>query len=230
VWSVFVTWQRTSAARDETRLRILKQTSLGLSRDRIYRRLSEMSLTPIAWDDWGERYIVSTLPVPIESWPASGDVEVDFQHASRQGPAGTCGANARLVFDFSHERVFKISKARRSMLASKHAGGIRRQTAESAIPKPTGFGIVQGRLRAPTAPSACHVMIPLLLRLDQTPSFPLFRKRSKAMRCAAPETPTPKSGIRARGNVAIAPILGSRRSVAARPVPTASTKSAKPTA
>jgi len=67
-----------------------------------------MSLTPIAWDDWGERYIVSTLPVPIESWPASGDVEVDFQHASRQAPAGTCGANARLVFDFSHERVFKI--------------------------------------------------------------------------------------------------------------------------
>lgn len=107
---------------DELRLRTIQQTFQGLSRDDVYGRLHQMALTPVSWDDTDDHYIVSTAPFNPRSWPSDGDVELDFKHATRKGPDGTCGANARTVLLCTLDRSVspRSPKARLSTLASRN--------------------------------------------------------------------------------------------------------------
>jgi len=101
--------QYAYAWHDESALREV-ETFRGLPRHDVYARLRAMWITPVSWPDSDDRYLTSTEPMFVRSWPSSGDVEISFPHATRKGPEGICGSYARAVIHFTRERVVKVSE------------------------------------------------------------------------------------------------------------------------
>jgi hypothetical protein len=113
VLAVFL-WFNINASWDESRLSSVRATFQGLSRAEAYSRLRRMLLTPVGWTMQGDGSFVASRDAashPV-SWPARGDVAIDFAYAARTPPEGACGAHALAVLIFQDERIAKISEER----------------------------------------------------------------------------------------------------------------------